>query len=72
MDHASFHWVLFGDILGYGGTHVDEEAGTVPFPIHILLLEDCSSRGCHLDPYMASRACWLFRSIIYMSLPLPE
>jgi hypothetical protein len=71
MDYALFLWVLFGDILGHRGTHVDEEAGTVLFLINILLLEDCSSRGCHLDLYMASCA-WLSCSIIYMSLPLLE
>jgi hypothetical protein len=46
---------LFSDILGHIGTHVDEEAGSMSFLINILLLEDCSSRRCHLDLYIASR-----------------
>ncbi len=57
MDYALFLWVLFSNILGNRGTHINKEAGTMLFLIHILLLEDYSSRGCHLDPYMASCAC---------------
>ena len=48
MDCASFLWVLFGDILGHGGTHVDDEyiGRHCAISNQFLLLEDCRSHGC--------------------------
>jgi hypothetical protein len=71
MDCASFLWVLFGDILGHGGTHVDDEY----IGRHCAIPNQFSAfRRLQVAwaPYMASRVCWVSHPIIYMSPPLPE
>jgi hypothetical protein len=50
MDCASFLWVLFGDILGHGGTHVDDEyiGRHCAIPNQFSAFRDCRSRGCRI------------------------
>jgi hypothetical protein len=56
LNCASFLWVLFGDILGHGGTHVDDEY----IGRHCAIPNQFSAfRRLQVAwvPYMASRVC---------------